>query len=114
MFLYFTCEPYTHCVCVFCLFQMNISVEEMDSSTENNSILHLDAPILPDNADISNLTIIQTSNGSFVADHIFLNTVAAQALSGIFVFCALLMTCHQVSLCLPRQEYFLIPMLEET
>lgn len=84
--------------CVFCRFQMNISLEDMDSSAENNSIVHLDAPILPDRADISNMTIIRTSNGSIIEDQMFLNTLAAQALSGIFVWSALLITCHQVSL----------------
>lgn len=80
----------------FCLFQMNSSLE-MDTSTANYSIVHLDAPILPDMSDISNVTIIRTGNGSIIEDHMFLNTVAAQALSGIFVWSALLITCHQVS-----------------
>lgn len=75
---------------------MNIST--MDSSAENSSMVHLDAPILPDKSDISNMTIIRTENGSIQTDQMFLNTVAAQALSGIFVCSALLITCHQVSL----------------
>lgn len=83
---------------VSCLFQMNVSIEGIDSSFQNTSIVHLSAPILPDNSDISNMTIIRTSNGSIIEDQMFLNTVAAQALSGIFVWSALLLTCHQVSL----------------
>lgn len=75
---------------------MNLSTAVMDSSTENVSIVHLDAPILPDNADLSNMTIIQTANGN-ITNQMFLNTTAAQAISGIFVWSALLMTCHQVS-----------------
>lgn len=75
---------------------MNLSTAAMDSSTENASIVHLDTPILPDNADLSNMTIIQTANGS-ITNQMFLNTTAAQAVSGIFVWSALLMTCHQVS-----------------
>lgn len=52
------------------------------------------------------MTIIRTSNGSLREDYMFLNTLAAQALSGIFVWSALLMTCHQVSLFpLNHQEY---------
>ena len=83
----------------FCfVFQMNISFEDMDPSAENNSIVHLDAPILPDKSDFSNMTIIRTSNGSIIEDQMFLNTVPAQALSGIFVWSALLITCLQVSL----------------
>lgn len=78
---------------------MNISFEDMDSSAENNSIVHLAAPILPDKSDISNMTIIRTSNGSIIEDQMFLNTMAAQGLSGIFVWSALLITCHQVSTC---------------
>lgn len=88
-------KSFIHSPFVF-LFQMNISVEDMDPSAENTSMVHLDAPILPDKSHISNMTIIQTSNGSFIEDQMFLNTVAAQALSGIFVWSALLITCHQV------------------
>lgn len=77
---------------------MNITSENMASSAENNSVVHLDAPILPDKSDISNMTIIRTGNGSIIEDGMFLNTVIAQVLSGIFVWSALLITCHQVSL----------------
>lgn len=44
-----------------------------------------------------NLTVVVSENGTLVEDEIFLNTVTAQALSGIFVWSALLITCHQVS-----------------
>lgn len=84
-------------MCV-CLFQMSISAEVMSSPVENVSIIHLDAPILPDKADVSNMTIIRTANGTIIEDHFFLNTVVARGVSGIFVFTALLITCHQVSL----------------
>lgn len=86
-------------ILLFCVwFQMNTSLEIMDLSNENVSMVHLDAPILPEKSDMSNLTIIQTSNGSIIeSDGMFLNTAAAQALSGIFVWSALLITCHQVS-----------------
>lgn len=77
------------------LFQMNASFKDMNSSFENDSIVHLPEPIFPEKLG-SNVTIIQTGNGS-IEDQLFLNTVAAQALSGIFVWSALLMTCHQVS-----------------
>lgn len=75
---------------------MNISLEDMVSSAENISIIHLDAPILPDKADVSNMTIIRTGDGSIIEDQFFLTTVVARALSGIFVWAALLITCHQV------------------
>lgn len=75
---------------------MNTTLE-MDPSNENVSMVHLDAPIFPERSAMSNLTIIQTSNGSLIeSDGMFLNTAAAQALSGIFVWSALLITCHQV------------------
>lgn len=83
---------------------MNISTRDMDSSVENSSMVHLDAPILPDKSDISNMTIIRTENQSIQTDQMFLSTVAAQALSGIFVWSALLITCHQVSLFLSSHK----------
>ena len=78
---------------------MNSSMKYMDpSSSENDTIVHLAAPILPDTSDISNMTIIRTGNGSIIEDQMFLNTTAAQVLSGIFVWSALMITCHQVGL----------------
>lgn len=68
----------------------------MDSEVpQNESLIRFASPIL-NKSDISNMTIIQTGNGTIVAHDIFLNTTAAQALSGIFVWSALLLTCHQV------------------
>lgn len=77
-------------------FQMNASFKGMITSSENDSIVHLPAPIFPEMLG-SNVTIIQTGNTSIIENQIFLNTVAAQVLSGIFVWSALLITCHQVS-----------------
>uniref|UniRef100_A0A3B3VL85 Transmembrane protein 184a n=1 Tax=Poecilia latipinna TaxID=48699 RepID=A0A3B3VL85_9TELE len=88
---------------------MNGSLD-MDSSSENNSIVHLDEPILPEN-----ITIIRTRNGS-LTDQMFLNTVTAQALSGIFVWSALLITCHQIythlrSYTVPNEQRYIIRIL---
>lgn len=77
---------------------MSFSAEVMASSAENGSIIHLDAPILPDKADVSNMTIIRTGTGAILEDQFFLNTVVARVVSGIFVWTALLITGHQVSL----------------
>lgn len=77
---------------------MSISAEDMASPTENIAIIHLDTPILPVKADVSNMTIIQTQNGSIIEDQFFLNSMVARGVSGIFVWTALLITCHQVSL----------------
>lgn len=94
---------------------MNSSLEDMGQSAENSSIVHLDAPILPDKSDISNMTIIRTGNGSEIEDWLFLNTVTAQALSGIFVWSALLITCHQVSLCyFPKGLYYVSVLKSDT
>lgn len=79
------------------VFQISNSAEDMATPAENISIIHLDAPILPDKADVSNMTIIRTGNGSIIEDQFFLNTVVARVVSGIFVWTALLITCHQVS-----------------
>lgn len=49
--------------------------------------------------DKTNMTLIRAENGTILENEIFLNTTLAQALSGIFVWSALLITCHQVSLC---------------
>lgn len=46
--------------------------------------------------DISNATLLRSGNTSITGDRLFLNTAAAQGLSGIFVWSALLLTCHQV------------------
>uniref|UniRef100_A0A8C7PWK5 Transmembrane protein 184a n=1 Tax=Oncorhynchus mykiss TaxID=8022 RepID=A0A8C7PWK5_ONCMY len=67
-------------------------------------------------SDISNMTIIQTGNGTIVAHDIFLNTTAAQALSGIFVWSALLLTCHQIythlrSYTVPNEQRYIIRIL---
>lgn len=77
---------------------MSFSAEVMASPAENGSIIHLDAPILPDKSDVSNMTIIRTGTGAILEDQFFLNTVVARVVSGIFVWTALLITGHQVSL----------------
>lgn len=65
----------------------------------NDSASPLSYSMLVSNTtDISNLTVIRTGNRTEIVgdDQIFLNTATAQALSGIFVWSALLITCHQV------------------
>ncbi|XP_053708330.1 transmembrane protein 184A [Synchiropus splendidus] len=95
---------------------MNITSGDMELSTDNYSIPHLDTPILSDKADASNVTIIQTSNGTLIQDHIFLNTVAARTISGIFVWSALIITCHQIythlrSYTVPNEQRYIIRIL---
>ncbi|XP_051904971.1 transmembrane protein 184A [Hippocampus zosterae] len=95
---------------------MNISVADMDASLENTSIVHLSAPIIPDRTDMSNLTLIRTANGTILQDQIFLNTMTARGLSGIFVWSALLITCHQIythlrSYTVPNEQRYIIRIL---
>lgn len=95
---------------------MNISLEDVALSADNGSIVRLPSPLLPEKADISNLTVIQTSNGSIIVDHMFLNTMSAQALSGIFVWSALLITFHQIythlrSYTVPNEQRYIIRIL---
>lgn len=74
----------------------------------NTEALSLSSSIVPNITDKSNTTLIRTGNGTILADEIFLNTTLAQALSGIFVWSALLITCHQVSLRPPTPNCFFL------
>lgn len=82
---------------------MNASLEESANSTlmmtSDSSVQDStrSSPLLSNLSRMSNLTVIISKNGTPEEDQIFLNTTAAQALSGIFVWSALLITCHQVS-----------------
>uniref|UniRef100_A0AAV2KJ10 Transmembrane protein 184A n=1 Tax=Knipowitschia caucasica TaxID=637954 RepID=A0AAV2KJ10_KNICA len=97
--------------------KMNGSIEAGDLSDGNNTVVHLVTPIIPDISGRSNMTIIQTANGTLIAqDQMFLNTVAAQALSGLFVCAALLITCHQIythlrSYTVPNEQRYIIRIL---
>ncbi|MGH0122322.1 UNVERIFIED_CONTAM: hypothetical protein FKN15_003113, partial [Acipenser sinensis] len=55
---------------------------------------------------IINATLLWSGNASINGDRLFLNTAAAQGLSGIFVWSALLLTCHQIYMHL---RYYSIP-----
>lgn len=72
-------------------FEGNLSTLLDVNSTEASSLSPSIAP-----TDKTNMTLMRAGNGT--EDEIFLNTTLAQALSGIFVWSALLITCHQVSL----------------
>ncbi|KAJ8246113.1 hypothetical protein GJAV_G00263780 [Gymnothorax javanicus] len=63
-----------------------------------------------------NLTIFRSGNGNITEDQLFLNTTTAQALSGIFVWSALLITCHQIymhlrSYTMPNEQRYIIRIL---
>lgn len=62
-----------------------------------------------------NMTLIRSGNGT-LDDTLFLNTTAAQVLSGIFVWSALLITCHQIythlrSYTMPNEQRYIIRIL---
>lgn len=74
--------------------------------------------LLSNNTDFLNKTVIRSANGTEVVadDQIFLSTATAQALSGIFVWSALILTCHQIYLHLrsytvPNEQRYIIRIL---
>uniref|UniRef100_A0A8B9LST3 Transmembrane protein 184a n=1 Tax=Astyanax mexicanus TaxID=7994 RepID=A0A8B9LST3_ASTMX len=67
-----------------------------DSSVQDSAPQSSSSLLLSNFTRMSNLTVVISKNGTPEEDQIFLNTTAAQALSGIFVWSALLITCHQV------------------
>ncbi|NP_998685.2 transmembrane protein 184A [Danio rerio] len=74
--------------------------------------------LLSNNTDLLNKTVIRSANGTEVVadDQIFLSTATAQALSGIFVWSALILTCHQIYLHLrsytvPNEQRYIIRIL---
>ncbi|XP_062263298.1 transmembrane protein 184A [Platichthys flesus] len=90
---------------------MNVSMADVDPSAGNGSIVHL-----LEKSAASNETIIQTSNGSIIRDQMFLSTVAAQVLTGIFVWSALIITFHQIfmhlrSYTVPNEQRYIIRIL---
>ncbi len=77
----------------------NFSTQSVDSHKNMDNSVPLSSFTMLSNITImSNMTVIRSSNGTVVVgdDQLFLNTPTAQALSGIFVWSALLITCHQV------------------
>ncbi|KAL7829764.1 hypothetical protein AOLI_G00306490 [Acnodon oligacanthus] len=92
---------------------MNESLEEM---TSDHSVQDSSSLFLSNLSRISNMTVIISKNGTPEEDQIFLNTTAAQALSGIFVWSALLITCHQIyshlrSYTVPNEQRYIIRIL---
>ncbi|GAA6070923.1 transmembrane protein 184A isoform X1 [Tachysurus ichikawai] len=68
----------------------------MDSDRSLSDSSSVSSPLLSNISTRSNMTVIISENGTLIEDEIFLNTVTAQVLSGIFVWSALLITCHQI------------------
>ncbi|XP_062846448.1 transmembrane protein 184A [Trichomycterus rosablanca] len=92
----------------------SISPLMMDSNRSVNDSATRSALSLSD-INMSNMTVV-IKNGTLVEDYIFLNTTTAQALSGIFVWSALLITCHQIyshlrSYTVPNEQRYIIRIL---
>ncbi|XP_030646549.1 transmembrane protein 184A [Chanos chanos] len=104
---------------------MNSSAEEIVNSTLlMDSVNKADDSVLPSSSSsllsnmthLSNMTVVRSRNGNLTGDQIFLNTTTAQALSGIFVWSALLITCHQIyshlrSYTVPNEQRYIIRIL---
>ncbi|KAJ8344880.1 hypothetical protein SKAU_G00290730 [Synaphobranchus kaupii] len=97
---------------------MNTSSGDMDNQMGSKaSAEHSMAPFrFLNKTDIRNVTVLRSGNQTIVEDEIFLNTMAAQALSGIFVWSALLITCHQIyvhlrSYTVPNEQRYIIRIL---
>ncbi|XP_048048808.1 transmembrane protein 184A isoform X1 [Megalobrama amblycephala] len=110
---------------------IDLSMNESRATTANFISLSVDShknmddsvplspySVLSNITDMSNMTVIRSSNGTEVVgdDRIFLNTAIAQALSGIFVWSALIITCHQIYLHLrsytvPNEQRYIIRIL---
>uniref|UniRef100_A0A8C4SG50 Transmembrane protein 184a n=1 Tax=Erpetoichthys calabaricus TaxID=27687 RepID=A0A8C4SG50_ERPCA len=78
-------------------------------SQENLNIIHMDMEVnisdrslssqlsLNSNGrEITNATLLRSGNSTIDGQTLFLNTPLAQGLSGVFVWSALLLTCHQI------------------
>ncbi|KAG9342989.1 hypothetical protein JZ751_015205 [Albula glossodonta] len=101
--------------------QMNSSLEDMVNGTmaiglEPAADGSTDAYDLLNTTDIKNVTVVRSGNRTIVSDQIFLNTTFAQALSGMFVWSALLITCHQIymhlrSYTIPNEQRYIIRIL---
>ncbi|KAF5908016.1 transmembrane protein, partial [Clarias magur] len=85
------------------------NMSDLASRSSSSSLL------LSNISNMSNVTVV-IANGTPVEGGIFLNTVTAQALSGTFVFSALLITCHQIfmhlrSYTVPNEQRYIIRIL---
>ncbi|XP_022539092.1 transmembrane protein 184A [Astyanax mexicanus] len=87
-----------------------------DSSVQDSAPQSSSSLLLSNFTRMSNLTVVISKNGTPEEDQIFLNTTAAQALSGIFVWSALLITCHQIyshlrSYTVPNEQRYILRIL---
>ncbi|KAI7803842.1 transmembrane protein 184A isoform X2 [Triplophysa rosa] len=91
---------------------------DLDKNMNDSASLLSYSMLMSNTTDMSNLTVIRTGNRTEIVgdDQIFLNTATAQALSGVFVWSALLITCHQIyshlrSYTVPNEQRYIIRIL---
>ncbi|XP_069036871.1 transmembrane protein 184A [Lepisosteus oculatus] len=102
---------------------MNSSGEEMPAGFVTANLSYAKdsrsqplSSVLSDDTDRRNGTVLISKNSTISEDQLFLNTAAAQVLSGIFVWSALLLTCHQIymhlrSYTVPNEQRYIIRIL---
>ncbi|KAJ8389654.1 hypothetical protein AAFF_G00115300 [Aldrovandia affinis] len=96
--------------------KMNSSLEDMIFDPVTSAVDSTDPLEFLNKTDIKNVTVVRSGNRTILGDQIFLNTMAAQVLSGIFVWSALLITCHQIymhlrSYTVPNEQRYIIRIL---
>ncbi|KAG7491929.1 hypothetical protein MATL_G00009610 [Megalops atlanticus] len=95
---------------------MNRSLFRDPETSVDDPAAQLLSSVFSNKTDVKSVAIVRTGNGTSAQDEIFLNTTTAQALSGIFVWSALLITCHQIYMHLrcytmPNQQRYIIRIL---
>ncbi|XP_073411269.1 transmembrane protein 184A [Dendrobates tinctorius] len=97
------------------MMEANVSLSTQNPTPAGNSTLSTLAALFT--MDINSAAEIRTaSNTSVDGDQLFLTTAAAQGISGVFVWSALLLTCHQIYLHLrnytiPNEQRYIIRIL---
>ncbi|XP_036390266.1 transmembrane protein 184B-like [Megalops cyprinoides] len=95
---------------------MNRSLFRDPETSVDDPAAQLLSSVFSNKTDVKSVSIVRTGNGTIMEDEIFLNTTTAQALSGIFVWSALLITCHQIymhlrSYTMPNEQRYIIRIL---
>ncbi|KAJ8364054.1 hypothetical protein SKAU_G00128850 [Synaphobranchus kaupii] len=95
---------------------VNSNLPRVTEASADDPASQLILAMFPRELDVKNLTIVRSGNVTITGDQIFLNTTTAQALSGIFVWSALLITCHQIymhlrSYTMPNEQRYIIRIL---
>ncbi|KAM4697767.1 transmembrane protein 184A [Rhinophrynus dorsalis] len=95
---------------------MSTSLSSMDLTLKPSTISILVNSLGLDSQNSQNVIQFRTSGNASSSDHLFLTTAAAKGISGVFVWTALLLTCHQIYLHLrnytiPNEQRYIIRIL---